>query len=91
MRAELRSNRTQAGLSRKLCAARFINVVRNEEVDETIALLKRALTMSRSNQRVLFMLAAYMRKENLADARQLLEHWPATVQIRNCGNRPSRC
>src|SRR5712671_4181003 len=52
----------------------FINVVRNEEVDETIALLKRALTMSRSNQRVLFMLAQlYMRKENFADARQLLE------------------
>jgi len=26
--------------------ARFINVVRNEEIDETIGLLKRALTMS---------------------------------------------
>src|SRR5437660_793470 len=52
----------------------FINVVRNEEVDETITLLKRALTMSRSNQRVLFMLAQlYMRKENFAEARQLLE------------------
>ena len=52
----------------------FINIVRNEEIDETIALLKRALTMSRSNQRVVFMLAQlYMRKENLAEARQLLE------------------
>ena len=52
----------------------FINIVRNEEIDETIALLKRALTMSRSNQRVLFMLAQlYMRKENFAEARQLLE------------------
>jgi tetratricopeptide (TPR) repeat protein len=52
----------------------FINVVRNEEVDETIALLKRALTMSRSNQRVFFMLAQlYMRKENFTEARQLLE------------------
>jgi tetratricopeptide (TPR) repeat protein len=52
----------------------FINVVRNEEIDETIVLLKRALTMSRSNQRVLFMLAQlYMRKENFAEARQLLE------------------
>jgi tetratricopeptide (TPR) repeat protein len=52
----------------------FINVVRNEELDETIALLKHALTLSRSNQRVLFMLAQlYMRKENFAEARQLLE------------------
>lgn len=52
----------------------FINVVRNEEIDETIELLKRALTMSRSNQRVFFMLAQlYMRKENFAEARQLLE------------------
>ena len=52
----------------------FINVVRNEEVDETIALLKRALTMSRANQRVIFMLAQlYMRRENFAEARQLLE------------------
>lgn len=52
----------------------FINIVRNEEIDETIGLLKRALTMSRSNQRVQFMLAQlYMRKENFADARQLLE------------------
>ena len=52
----------------------FINVVRNEEIDETIVLLKRALTMSRSNQRVLFMLAQlYMRQEKFAEARQLLE------------------
>jgi tetratricopeptide (TPR) repeat protein len=52
----------------------FINVVRNEEIDETIALLKHALTLSRSNQRVLFMLAQlYLRKENFAEARQLLE------------------
>src|SRR6266478_3399083 len=52
----------------------FINVVRNEEVDETIGLLKSVLTMSRSNQRVVFMLAQlYMRKEDFAEARQLLE------------------
>jgi len=52
----------------------FINVVRNEEVDETIALLKHALTISRAGQRVPFMLAQlYMRKENFAEARQLLE------------------
>jgi tetratricopeptide (TPR) repeat protein len=52
----------------------FINVVRNEEVDETIDLLKHALTISRASQRVPFMLAQlYMRKENFAEARQLLE------------------
>ena len=52
----------------------FVNVVRNEEVDETIELLKRALNMSRANQRILFMLAQlYMRKERFAEARQLLD------------------
>src|SRR6266478_1493310 len=51
----------------------FINVVRNEEVDETIGLLKRVLTMSRSNERVVFMLSQlYMRKQDFAEARQLL-------------------
>src|SRR6266446_4354107 len=51
----------------------FINVVRNEEVDETIGLLKSVLTMSRSNERVVFMLAQlYMRKQDFAEARQLL-------------------
>ncbi|HKB64538.1 MAG TPA: tetratricopeptide repeat protein, partial [Pyrinomonadaceae bacterium] len=51
----------------------FINVVRNEEVDETIGLLKRVVTMSRSNERVVFMLAQlYMRKQDFAEARRLL-------------------
>ncbi len=51
----------------------FINVVRNEEVDETIELLKRVVTMSRSNERVVFMLAQlYMRKQDFAEARRLL-------------------
>ncbi len=51
----------------------FINVVRNEEVDETIELLKRVATMSRSNERVVFMLAQlYMRKQDFAEARRLL-------------------
>ncbi len=49
----------------------FINVVRNEEVDETIELLKRVVTMSRSNERVVFMLAQlYMRKQDFVEARQ---------------------
>lgn len=52
----------------------FVNVVRNEEIDETIELLKRAQNISRANQRILFMLAQlYMRKERFAEARQLLE------------------
>ncbi len=51
----------------------FINVVRNEEVDETIELLKRVATMSRSNERVVFMLAQlYIRKQDFAEARRLL-------------------
>jgi tetratricopeptide (TPR) repeat protein len=51
----------------------FVNVVRNEQVDETIALLKKALNISRGNPRVLFMLAQlYMRKEKFAEARELL-------------------
>ena len=52
----------------------FVNVVRNEELDETIALLKHALTISRAGQRVPFMLAQlYLRKQDFAEARQLLE------------------
>lgn len=52
----------------------FVNVVRNEEVDETIDLLKRALNISRANHRILFMLAQLdIRQERFAEARQLLE------------------
>jgi tetratricopeptide (TPR) repeat protein len=51
----------------------FVNVVRNEQIDETIDLLKKALNISRGNQRVLFMLAQlYVRKEKFAEARELL-------------------
>jgi hypothetical protein len=75
MRAELRKAiELKSDFPESYALLGFINIVRNEEIDETIALLKHALTMSRSNQRVLFMLAQlYMRKENFADARQLLE------------------
>jgi tetratricopeptide (TPR) repeat protein len=52
----------------------FINLVRNEELDDSINLLKHALSLSRANQRVLFMLAQlYMRKEDFGGARQLLQ------------------
>ena len=51
----------------------FVNLVRNEQVDETIELLKKALSGARGNHRVLFMLAQlYIRKEKFAEARQLL-------------------
>jgi len=75
MRAELRKALAlKSDFAEAYALLGFINVVRNEEIDETIGLLKRALTMSRSNQRVIFMLAQlYMRKENFAEARQLLE------------------
>jgi tetratricopeptide (TPR) repeat protein len=75
MRAELRKAiALKSDLAEAYALLGFINIVRNEEIDETIALLKQALTMARSNQRVLFMLAQlYMRKENFTEARQLLE------------------
>ena len=51
----------------------FVNLVRNEQVDETVELLKKALHISPGNHRVLFMLAQlYIRKEKFAEARQLL-------------------
>src|SRR5207342_1077064 len=51
----------------------FVNLVRNEQLDETIELLKKGLNISRGNHRVLLTLAQlYMRKEKFAEARQLL-------------------
>ena len=51
----------------------FVNLVRNEQVDETVELLKKALNISAGNHRVLFMLAQlYIRQEKFAEARQLL-------------------
>ena len=75
MRSELRKAiALKSDFAESYALLGFINVVRNEEVDETIALLMRALTMSRANQRVRFMLAQlYLRKENFAEARHFLE------------------
>jgi uncharacterized protein HemY len=51
----------------------FVNLVRNEQIDESIDLLKQGLTRTSTNERVLFMLAQlYLRKERFAEARQLL-------------------
>jgi Flp pilus assembly protein TadD len=52
----------------------FVNLVRNEEIDETINLLKGALNISHGNNRIVFILAQlYARKQNFADAEALLE------------------
>jgi tetratricopeptide (TPR) repeat protein len=51
----------------------FVNLVRNEQIDESIELLKKGLAVTSTNHRVLYMLAQlYMRKERFAEARQLL-------------------
>lgn len=75
MRAELKKSiALKPDYAESYALLGFVNVVRNEELDETIALLKRSLELSRANQRTVFMLAQlYMRKENFAEARLLLE------------------
>ena len=51
----------------------FVNLVRNEQIDETIEVLRKGLAVTSTNQRVLFMLAQlYLRKERFGEARQLL-------------------
>ncbi|HEX8844525.1 MAG TPA: tetratricopeptide repeat protein [Pyrinomonadaceae bacterium] len=52
----------------------FINLVRGEELDESIALLKRGVALSPGRGQFSFMLAQlYMRKEDFKSARQVLE------------------
>ncbi|HEX8887728.1 MAG TPA: tetratricopeptide repeat protein [Pyrinomonadaceae bacterium] len=52
----------------------FINVVRGEQIDESIALLKRGMSLSPGREDFGFMLAQlYMRKEDFKSARQILE------------------
>jgi tetratricopeptide (TPR) repeat protein len=52
----------------------FINLVRGEEIDESISLLKRGLALSPGSAHFGFMLAQlYMRKEDYKGARQILE------------------
>jgi tetratricopeptide (TPR) repeat protein len=51
----------------------FVNLVRNEQIDETIEALKHAPAGTSTNHRLLFMLAQlYIRKENFFEARELL-------------------
>jgi tetratricopeptide (TPR) repeat protein len=52
----------------------FVNLVRGEEIDESISLLKRGLALSPGNGQTGFLLAQlYMRKEDYKAARQILE------------------
>jgi Flp pilus assembly protein TadD len=52
----------------------FINLVRNEQIDESIALLKRGMKLSPGREEFSFMLAQlYMRKQDFKLARQILE------------------
>ena len=52
----------------------LVNTLRDEEIDESIDLLKRGLTFSRADPRVSFMLAQlYERKQDFAAARMLLQ------------------
>jgi tetratricopeptide (TPR) repeat protein len=52
----------------------FVNLVRGEELDESITLLKRALALSPGSGQINFLLAQlYMRKEDFKTARRILE------------------
>jgi tetratricopeptide (TPR) repeat protein len=75
MRAELRKAiALKPDFTENYSLLAFVNLVRNEQLDESIVLLKRALSLSRASQRMLFMLAQlYMRKEDYVAARQLLQ------------------
>jgi FimV-like protein len=52
----------------------FVNLVRDEEIDESIKMLKNALNLSPGKQEYSFVLAQlYMRKEDFKTAREILE------------------
>jgi tetratricopeptide (TPR) repeat protein len=52
----------------------FVNLVREEHLDESIVLLKHALTLSPGKDECLFVLAQlYMRKQDFASARQAIQ------------------
>jgi tetratricopeptide (TPR) repeat protein len=52
----------------------FINLVKNEQIDESITLLKRGMALSPGRGEFSFMLAQlYMRKQDFKGARQILE------------------
>ncbi|MDQ3820768.1 MAG: tetratricopeptide repeat protein, partial [Acidobacteriota bacterium] len=52
----------------------FVNLVRNEQIDESIALMKRGLALSPGREEFSLMLAQlYLRKQDFKGARELLE------------------
>jgi tetratricopeptide (TPR) repeat protein len=75
MRAELkRAIELKPDFPESYTLLALVNILREEEIDESIDLLKQALTYSRANPRVIFMLAQlYERKQDFAGARQLLQ------------------
>jgi tetratricopeptide (TPR) repeat protein len=75
MRAELkRAIQLRPDFPESYSLLAFVNLVTESELDETLALLKRALVNSPGRNDLVFMLAQlYMRKEDFKTARQLID------------------
>src|SRR5882724_2926601 len=75
MRAELkRAIQLRPDFPESYSLLAFVNLVTESELDETLELLKRALTSSPGRNDLVFMLAQlYMRKEDFKTARQLID------------------
>jgi tetratricopeptide (TPR) repeat protein len=75
MRAELkRAIQLRPDFPESYSLLAFVNLVTESELDETLELLKRALTNSPGRNDLVFMLAQlYMRKEDFKTARQLID------------------
>jgi hypothetical protein len=75
MRAELkRAIQLRPDFPESYSLLAFVNLVTDTELDETLELLKRALTSSPGRNDLVFMLAQlYMRKEDFKTARQLID------------------
>lgn len=57
----------------------FVNLVTNEQIDESIAMIKRAVALSPGSEEFLFVLAQlYMRKENFVEAVKVIRPLAAT-------------
>jgi len=57
----------------------FVNLVTNEKIDESIAMIKRAVALSPGSEEFLFVLAQlYMRKENFVEALKVIKPLAAT-------------
>ena len=57
----------------------FVNLVTGEQLDESIVMIKRAVALSPGSEEFLFVLAQlYIRKQDLAEARKVIEPLAAT-------------